>query len=121
MYTKKILTTKEIGEKIKNRRRELKISQEDLSEILNVTYQQIQRYENGTNKLNVENLQAIAEALSVPVLYFFETEMPSIVAETLQEKESLPVNELRLLRYFRKIKNNQSRNVVIKVARLAAK
>lgn len=121
MYTRKILTSKEIGHRIKSRRRELRISQEDLADILNVTYQQIQRYENGTNKLNVENLQIIAEALSVPITFFFETEIPSTVAESSHEEEDLPANELRLLRYFRKIKNNQSRNVVIHIARLAAK
>jgi transcriptional regulator with XRE-family HTH domain len=73
MYKHKITTTAEIGAKIKKRRRELKISQEELAEILDVTYQQIQRYENGVNKLNVENIQIIAEALSVPLSHFFET------------------------------------------------
>lgn len=51
MQKKKIKMSKEIGEKIKRRRKELGISQESLAEILGVTYQQVQRYENGTNKL----------------------------------------------------------------------
>ena len=59
MRTRKIKTSREIGGKIKKKRRELGISQEELAEILGVTYQQVQRYENGINKLNVENIQVI--------------------------------------------------------------
>jgi len=43
----------EMGEKIKFRRQEIGMSQERLAEILDVSYQQIQRYENGRNRLNV--------------------------------------------------------------------
>lgn len=115
----KVKTSREVGEKIKKRRKELCISQESLAEILGVTYQQVQRYENGTNKLNVENIQIIADALSGPVSYFFEPEKASIVAEKLVLYQA--TNEGRLLRYFRKIKNNSSKNTVTQVARLAAK
>lgn len=118
MQKKKILTSKEIGEKIKRRRRELGISQEGLAEILGVTYQQVQRYENGTNKLNVENIQVIADALSVPVSYFFYAEKTLIIAE---KRALYSTAENKLLRYFRKIKNSSLKNTVIQVARLAAK
>ena len=80
MQKKKIKTSREIGEKIKRRRRDLGISQESLAEILGVTYQQVQRYENGTNKLNVENIQVIANALSVPLSYFFEPDKTLMIA-----------------------------------------
>jgi len=119
MQKKKIKTSKEIGDKIKTRRRKLGISQEELAEILGVTYQQVQRYENGTNKLNVENIQMVANAINVPVSYFFEGEKPSMVAE--KSAPYLPSEEIKLLRYFRKIKSSASKNTVIQVARLAAK
>jgi len=119
MQKKKIKTSKEIGDKIKTRRRKLGISQEELAEILGVTYQQVQRYENGTNKLNVENIQTVANAINVPVSYFFEGEKPSTIAE--RPVFYLSANENRLLRYFRKIKSNASKNTVIQVARIAAK
>jgi transcriptional regulator with XRE-family HTH domain len=119
MQKKRIKTSKEIGEKIKRRRRELGISQESLAEILGVTYQQVQRYENGMNKLNVENIQLVADALSVPVSYFYEAEK----ALTISEKTSpyFSLDESMLLKYFRKIKNSSSKNAVIQVARIAAK
>lgn len=119
MQKRKILTSRKIGERIKNRRRDLGISQEQLAEILGVTYQQVQRYENGMNRLNVENIQVIADALSAPVSYFFEPDKPSMVSK---EKASYTVpDEVKLLKYFRKIKDRSSRQTVIGVARLAAK
>ena len=70
MQPSKIITSIEIGAVLKQRRRELGISQEKLAEILNVSYQQVQRYECGVNKLNVKNIQLIAETLSVPITFF---------------------------------------------------
>ncbi|MFZ3065309.1 MAG: helix-turn-helix transcriptional regulator [Nitrospirota bacterium] len=119
MNKRRIKTNKEIGERIKKRRRELGITQEKLAETLNVTYQQVQRYENGTNSLNLENVQIVADALSVPVSYFFEPERPLKVAE--ETATYLPTEENKLLRYFRKIKDSSSKGVVIQVARLAAR
>lgn len=106
-------------ERIKKRRRELGISQERLAEILGVTYQQVQRYEKGINKLNVENIQVIADALSVPVSCFFEPEKASTVAE--RPSSYLPAEKDRLLKYFRKIRGSSSKNIVLQVARLAAR
>ena len=119
MQKRKIKTSREIGEKVKMRRKELGISQERLAEVLGVTYQQVQRYENGTNRLNVENIQLIADALSVSVSYFFENGKTSVVAE--KPSDYLPAEEGKLLRYFRKIKESSSKNVVLQVARLAAR
>ncbi len=115
----KILTNREIGGRIKRRRRTLGITQERLAEALDVTYQQVQRYENGTNSLNMENVQTIADALSVPVSYFFEPEKQLMVAEA--QTPYLPSDESKLLRYFRKIKDNSSKGIVLQVARLAAR
>jgi len=119
METRKIWTSKDIGGIIKNRRKELRISQEKLAEILGVTYQQVQRYENGSNRLNVENIQFIARALSVPVSYFFEPERTSTISE--EKTSCLPTEDLSLLKYFRKIKNKQNKNIVVQVAQLASK
>lgn len=119
MRKRKLITSREIGEKIKKRRSALKLSQQELADILGVTYQQVQRYENGKNKLNVENIQVIADALSVPLSYFFEPSAASMIAEE-QPQYATPA-ESKLLRYFKRIKSKSSRNLVIHVARLAAK
>ena len=118
MTKPKITTSKEIGARIKKRRTELRMSQEELAEMLNVSYQQVQRYENGTSKLNVEKIQVISEVLSVPMSYFFESYKPAVAENTVPYLTS---DENRLLRYFRKIRDNASKTTVIYVARLAAK
>src|SRR5574341_1903042 len=84
------ITSNEIGSLIKKRRSELGISQEELAAALGVTYQQVQRYEGGQNKLNVENIQQVAGALSVPVSYFFGTRAPLVVAERAERADPLP-------------------------------
>lgn len=119
MQEKRIITSKEIGGRIKKRRIELGISQEKLADALSVTYQQVQRYENGTNRLNVENIQLIADALSLPVSHFFASDKILIVAE--EATPYLPADESKLLRYFRKIENNSFKKIVMQVARLAVK
>lgn len=119
IYAKKIKTSREIGEKVKKKRRELGISQEELAERLGVTYQQVQRYENGMNKLNVENIQVIADALDTPVSYFFGNGRKDIVSEGLTPY--LPVDESKLLGYFKRIKRKKLRDLVFQVAKLATK
>jgi len=120
MLEKKTVTSKEIGAKIKKRRIELGISQEQLAETLDVTYQQVQRYENGTNRLNVENIQLIADILSLPVSYFFESDEKVMIVRE-EASPYLPAQESKLMRYFRKLGGNRSRSLVIQVAQLAAK
>jgi transcriptional regulator with XRE-family HTH domain len=115
---KRIITSKEIGEAIKRRRRELGISQERLAEMLNVSYQQVQRYESGANKLNVENIQVIAGLLSVPLTFFFSAGAPSTISEPAQDYA--PQDEKTLLKHFRRIPERRDRSVVVSVARLAA-
>ncbi len=100
----RIKSSREIGERIKKRRRELGMTQEKLSEMLDVTYQQIQRYENGTNQLNTEKLQIVASALGVSVSYFFENEKEK-VAE--QSSQYISAEEERLLKYFRKVSKSE--------------
>ena len=116
---KKITTSREIGETIKRRRMELGISQERLAEVLDVSYQQVQRYENGKNKLNVENIQMIADALSVPATSFFTSDYPQIAAEPSTPYASS--EEKTLIKYFRTISSKSEKQLVINVARLAAK
>ncbi len=65
-----VVDNKTIGHRVKQRREELNISQERLGEMAEVTYQQIQKYEKGANKVSAERLSKIAEALKVPASFF---------------------------------------------------
>ena len=61
-----------VGGRIRLRRNMLGMSQERLGESLGITFQQIQKYEKGTNRVGASRLQAIAHILGVPVAFFFE-------------------------------------------------
>lgn len=61
-----------VGGRIRLRRNMMGMSQEKLGESLGITFQQIQKYEKGTNRVGASRLQAIASILGVPVAFFFE-------------------------------------------------
>lgn len=65
-------TDMHVGSRIRLRRNMLGMSQEKLGENLGITFQQIQKYEKGTNRVGASRLQAIANILGVPVAFFFE-------------------------------------------------
>jgi transcriptional regulator with XRE-family HTH domain len=79
----------------------------------------VQRYESGTHKLNVEKIQLVADALSVPIIYFFKSGYEERVAEVAPAYVN--TEERTLLRHFRKIEEKSAKLLVIHVARLAAK
>lgn len=101
-----------VGSRVKARRQALGISQEKLGIALGVTFQQIQKYEKGTNRISASRLQQIGSALGVPIGYFFEgihdlagdhggfAESPasSYTVETASTEEGL-----RLMRAFLRI------------------
>ncbi|WP_026187596.1 helix-turn-helix domain-containing protein [Ensifer sp. BR816] len=64
-----------VGRRIRMRRIWMELSQTSLAEQIGVTFQQVQKYEKGTNRVGASRLQQIADALEVPPSYFFE-EMP---------------------------------------------
>jgi transcriptional regulator with XRE-family HTH domain len=61
----------EIGRKIRALRLERGLSQSDLAKAIGLTFQQVQKYEKGTNRVSAGRLQQIADFLNVPILYFF--------------------------------------------------
>src|SRR6187455_1039779 len=65
-------TDKYVGSRVRMRRLMLSMSQEKLGEKLGLTFQQVQKYEKGSNRIGASRLQHIAQILQVPVSFFFE-------------------------------------------------
>lgn len=63
---------KEIGRRIRHRRWRMSVTQQELGKLIGVSFQQIQKYETGTNRVSASKLIFIANALSVPITYFFD-------------------------------------------------
>ena len=61
----------EIGRKIRALRLERGLSQSELAKGIGLTFQQVQKYEKGTNRVSAGRLQQIADLLNVPILYFY--------------------------------------------------
>jgi transcriptional regulator with XRE-family HTH domain len=62
----------EIGRRIRALRLQRGLSQSDLGDFLDVTFQQVQKYEKGTNRVAAGRLQRVAEVLEVPITFFYE-------------------------------------------------
>jgi transcriptional regulator with XRE-family HTH domain len=63
---------KHVGSRVRMRRMMLGMSQEKLGDALDITFQQVQKYEKGTNRISASRLQHISHILQVPVAFFFE-------------------------------------------------
>lgn len=112
-----------IGEKIRALRKQFGLSQERLGEIAGVTYQQIQKYENGTDRISTDRLNLIAEGLNIPISYFFEEKSLKV-----KEKEALyhtigelSKEELELIKLFRKVKGKKAKKSFFGLIKSATK
>ena len=79
----------ELGKRIRLRRVELHISQSELADKLGVTFQQVQKYEKGVNRVGASRLQQIATALDVPVTFFYDNDGGKRGNDSQREVESL--------------------------------
>ena len=108
-----------VGARLRMRRNELGLSQSDIAKALGITFQQIQKYENGTNRISAGRLTAAAAALGVPVTYFFGGD------HSLEGREEMallrPPGAMDLLRCYAKIRSGEAREALLQLARSLAK
>ena len=117
-----------VGSRIRLRRTMLGMSQEKLGESLGITFQQIQKYEKGTNRVGASRLQAIASILEVPVSYFFEDAPGGAAVSGMEEDNSTTyvvdflssTEGLRLNRAFARISDPKVRARIIDLVRTLA-
>jgi transcriptional regulator with XRE-family HTH domain len=117
-----------VGQRIRWRRRELKLTQERLGELLELTFQQVQKYEKGVNRVSAGRLYEIAGVLGVPISYFFEGAEDFLDAEHAEFAEDedephAPVmtpETLELISAFQKIEDISLRKSLLNTVRAAA-
>lgn len=118
-----------VGGRVRLRRTLAGMSQEQLGEQLGVTFQQVQKYEKGSNRISASRLWQIAEILDVPVAFFFEGTRTSAAqnaagfAEDRQAEITGIANStesLQLLRYFTHIIDPKVRRSVVDLTRSLA-
>lgn len=112
-----------VGSRIRMRRKMLGLSQEKLGEKLGITFQQIQKYEKGTNRVGASRLQAMSDALEVPVAYFFPDAASTAQGGMKEEGATFMMDfmstseGLDLSRAFTRIKNPKVRRKVVELVR----
>jgi transcriptional regulator with XRE-family HTH domain len=112
-----------IGERIRSRRIRARVSQESLGKPLGITFQQIQKYEKGTNRVSAGRLLKIAEVLECDVMDFFEglqdsrtrTSAAAEFSKFLATEEGIAIVESMM-----KIKSQKIRRAVIDIAETLA-
>lgn len=98
-----------VGKRIRMRRLLLGMNQETLANALCLTFQQVQKYEGGANRVSASRLAAIAEVLSIPVPFFFgELDHAEATAEERAMRAQMERPEtIDLIRYFYAIPDAQ--------------
>lgn len=114
-----------LGQRVRTRRLEIGMSQERLAELLGVTFQQVQKYEKGVNRIAASRLFDISSALDVPVARLFEgltsTRLGAGVAEAEQDyiHDALATPEgAQLIALFAAIKNPRVRRRVVDLVKV---
>lgn len=116
----RIKERKFIGSKIRDRRKELGMTQEKLAEAIGITYQQLQRYENGTSYVNTDRLQTISSVLNVPITYFFEEPGEGKIKIMDRGFPYVSQEEREFVEYLRKIENAEYKRSILIFLQLAA-
>src|SRR5215510_4436266 len=114
-------TDQHVGSRVRMRRLMLRMSQENLGTALGLTFQQVQKYEKGANRIGASRLQQISQILQVPVEFFFEG-APNASAPHGSNGSTLSMAQiddfvsdldgLRLIRAFMRIDNASLRRCI---------
>jgi transcriptional regulator with XRE-family HTH domain len=105
-----------VGGRIRERRIMLGLTQQQLAEMIGVTYQQAHKYERGINRVSAGRLFEIARALSAPITYFYEG-----IGE--EDRRQITVHQrmqLEIARNFTEIRNEKHQEAVSQLARALA-
>jgi transcriptional regulator with XRE-family HTH domain len=113
---------KYVGSRVRMRRIMLGMSQEKLGEALGLTFQQIQKYEKGTNRVGASRLQQISEVLQVPVSFLFDGSPSGVVGGEISAESASPAyiadflatsEGLALTRAFTRIPDSKLRRSIV--------
>ena len=102
---------KHLGNKLKLRRLALGLTQTKVAKAINVTFQQIQKYEKGTNGVSSSRLMQLANFLKVPITYFYE-DFPSYKAEGSSDFNNNDLNYSFLVKTFSKLSDTDKNKLI---------
>ena len=119
--TKPNPTDRHVGARVRMRRLMLDMTQTELAEGLGLTFQQVQKYEKGANRIGASRLQHIADILQVPISFFFDGavetgEFKAIEPKSLYVSDFLASSEgVALVKAYMKIKDAKLRRCIVQL------
>jgi transcriptional regulator with XRE-family HTH domain len=113
-----------VGEQVRSRRKQLGLSQERLADALGLTFQQVQKYERGANRISASKLWDTASFLDVPIDWFFRGLPDGAAAPGVSDPDrpafqplSLGPEDTELLAAFQRIRRKKMRRRVLELVR----
>ena len=100
-----------MGKRLRMRRLSLGLTQTKVANAINVTFQQIQKYEKGTNGVSSSRLMQLANFLKVPITYFYE-DFPNYKVENSIEVNNSDLNYSFLVKTFSKLSETEKTKVL---------
>ena len=100
-----------LGSKLKTRRLALGLTQTKVAQAINVTFQQIQRYEKGTNGISSLRIMQLANFLKVNVVYFFEDYPAYEAANSTNNETTVDLNYSFLVKLFSGLSSEQKEKI----------
>jgi transcriptional regulator with XRE-family HTH domain len=110
-----------VGERIRTARLLANMSQEKLGDALGITFQQVQKYEKGSNRVASGRLQRIAEILQRPITYFYGEEPATRGEKNVLQKLGQTRGGIALATAFAAIKDKPMRDAIVATAEAAAR
>ena len=112
-----------VGHRLRAQRIFCRLSQEALATEIGITFQQLQKYEKGVNRIPASRLYNLSQALNIPVSYFFQEHQPNLGEGAYEETKSfeLCVDDdilVRLILEYKKIKDVTIRQKLLELARI---
>jgi transcriptional regulator with XRE-family HTH domain len=108
MNQKRVLEgDKETGRRVRARRMEIGMTQEQLGNALGLTFQQVQKYEKGVNRIGAGRLQQISKVLKIPVSFFFGESSSGSGVGSQAFSLLQTTHSLRVLKAFDRIKDHR--------------
>jgi transcriptional regulator with XRE-family HTH domain len=111
-----------VGKRIRTRRLLLGMNQETLANALGLTFQQVQKYEHGANRVSASRLSAMADILGVPISFFFsDLDDPSATPEERESRERMERPEtIELIRLYYAIPDQRVRRQFLEMVKAVA-
>lgn len=113
-----------VGKRLRARRQELKLSQEALAEELGITFQQVQKYERGSNRISAGRLFQLARCLRTTIPYFYDGAEGTKAKGVAEDAAAFPVTmdpeTLKLVTAFQSITDPAARRKIVNMVKKQA-